>query len=491
MRELTSVHKNELDEMFGARARYDRRERTMYNHDVGTMPALISPFVGNTMPHAVVQPESEKELVDLANWARTNKLPLVPRGRATSGYGGVLPVKGGVVIDSFHLQDILSIDTENLTVTVQGGVIWKRLDEQLAKHGLTLRLYPTSYPSSTVAGWLAQGGGGLGSYEYGWFKENVVSARVVLAGGEAQEVTGDALENVADVEGTTGIISQVTLRVRPLEQEVARAAQFQTADDMVKALDAILASGVPLWSISFINPKMAELKNATPEKHLHDEPHVEHPKLPEKYIGIFVFPASRANVVNPALDEQVQAAKGKWLSDELAEHEWEDRFNLMKVKRLGPSLIPTEFIFPAAELGGVLADLTRRIKQPLVLEGMLVGSPSTGSADERQAEIIMLGFIPHDERTLGFNMAYAASLTAIKVAKEHGGQSYTTGLYFAGEAERVLGAERLATLKKHKAVVDPTDIMNPGKVFLNGVGVTKRMSLLMGTAQKFEPLIRP
>jgi Fe-S oxidoreductase len=207
--------------------------------------------------------------------------------------------------------------------------------------------------------------------------------------------------------------------------------------------------------------------------------------MPEKYIGIFVYPAGRAAAVNPALDQCVAAADGVWLSDELAHHEWEDRFNLMKVKRLGPSLIPTEFIVPAAELQGVLDDLGRRIKQPLVIEGMLVGG------DSRPAQVIMLGFIPHDERTLGFNLAYAASLTAIKVAKEHGGRAYTTGLYFAGEAEAVLGADRLARLKAHKVQVDPTDIMNPGKVFLNGVGVTKRMSLLMGTAQRFEPLVRP
>ena len=494
MRELNAAQQVDLDKLFGPRVRYDRRERTMYNHDVGVMPPLIAPFVGDTMPHAVVQPESEGELVELVKWARENKLPLVPRGRATSGYGGVLPVKGGVVIDSFHLQKIIAIDRENETVTVQGGVIWKNLDRALAKQGLTLRLYPSSYPSSTVAGWLAQGGGGLGSYEYGWFTaargsapqgENVVSARVVQADGEVRQFSGDELAMVAGVEGITGVISQVTLRVRPLEKEAVRAAQFESAVDLSQALQAVIEAKTPLWSISFINPKMAELKNASPEKHLHDEPHVERLKMPEKYIALFVYPAARTGAVDPTLDERVSGANGSWLSHELAEHEWEDRFNLMKVKRLGPSLIPTEFIVPAAELEGVLADLDRRIKQPLVLEGMLVG------AQDGPTQVIMLGFIPHDERTVGFNFAYAASLSAVKVAKEHGGGNYTTGLYFAGEAEQVLGAERLAELKTYKARVDPADMMNPGKVYLNGVGVTRRMGFLMGTAGKFEPMIRP
>lgn len=489
MRELKAAQQADLEALFGPRVRWDRRECTMYSHDIGVMPPLIGPFVGSTMPHAVVQPENEEELAQLVRWATDNKLPLIPRGRATSGYGGVLPVKGGVVIDSFHLQRILSVDPAEQTVTVQGGVVWKTLDRELEKHGLTLRLYPSSYPSSTVAGWLAQGGGGLGSYEYGWFKENVVSARVVQAGGVARTVSGDELEMIADAEGITGIISQVTLRVRSLDDQAAeqvRAAQFETADDLVRALDAIIQARIPLWSISFINPRMAELKNAAPVKHLHDEPDKEHPKMPVKYIGVFVYPTSRAETVDRALDQHVGAAAGTWLSQELADHEWEDRFNLMKVKRLGPSIIPTEFIIPAAELGGVLADLEKRIKQPLVLEGMLVGSSGA-----RETQVIMLGFIPHDERSFGYNIAFAASLVAINVAKEHGGGGYTTGLYFAGEAEQVLGTERLVRLQEYKAQVDPTDMMNPGKVFLNGVGATRRMSWMMGTAQKLEPMIRP
>jgi FAD/FMN-containing dehydrogenase len=134
MRELKAAQKTELDDLFGYRVRYDRRERTLYSHDVGVMPALISPFVGDTMPHAVVQPDGEEELVELVRWASRYRLPLVPRGRATSGYGGALPVKGGIVVDSFHMQEILDIDVENETVTVEGGVIWQRLDRELAKH---------------------------------------------------------------------------------------------------------------------------------------------------------------------------------------------------------------------------------------------------------------------------------------------------------------------------------------------------------------------
>jgi FAD/FMN-containing dehydrogenase len=79
-------------------------------------------------------------------------LPLVARGKATSGYGGVLPVEGGVVVDLWHMKSVLEIGRD--TVTVQPGISWEQLDRALAGHGRTLRLYATSYPSSTVGGWL-------------------------------------------------------------------------------------------------------------------------------------------------------------------------------------------------------------------------------------------------------------------------------------------------------------------------------------------------
>ena len=96
-------------------------------------------------------------------------------------------------------------------------MVWERLDRELAKEGLTLRLYPSSYPSSTAGGWLAQGGAGIGSFESGWFRENVVSARVVMANGEVREFAGPDLDLISDACGTTGLISEMTIRVQPLE----------------------------------------------------------------------------------------------------------------------------------------------------------------------------------------------------------------------------------------------------------------------------------
>ncbi len=475
---LKSEHKQWLKEKFHNRVSFDLMERKIYSHDVGTMPPLIKPLIGKALADAVVQPKSEDEIVELVKWAAQNRIPLVPRGKATSGYGGVLPVKGGITVDFWRMRDIVGVDKDNLTVTVQPGIVWEDLERELAKQGLALRLYPSSAPSSTVGGWLAQGGFGYGSFEYGAFRENVVSARVVLPTGEVREFSGDELDLISDAEGITGIITQITLKVKPLEEIKVVGARFTEARWLSAALNKIAEEKIPLWSVSFINPTMARLKNQRPPRLEHGHPvHEERPKLPESYLAMFAYPASREGEVKESLERIIAHNGGELLAPELAEHEWEERFKVMHIKRLGPSLIPTEVIVPLKNLSEALQDLEGSIRQPLVIEGMLA------KAEEPLA--VLLGFIPHDERSFAFNMAFGLALSAIQKAKKHGGRAYASGLYFAHEAENILGAERVRKLKEFKRRVDPQGIMNPGKVLGNGI-----MGTFMKLAGAFEPIVR-
>jgi len=476
MGRLTSNQEAWLRERFHGRVSTDRMECRIYSHDVGVMPPLVRPLIGRALADAVVQPGSEEEVVELVRWAARNRVPLVPRGKATSGYGGVLPVKGGITVDFWRMRSILEVDEENLLVTVEPGLVWEKLERELAKRGLALRLYPSSAPSSTVAGWLAQGGFGYGSFEYGSFPENVVSARVVLPNGEVREFSGDDLALIADAEGITGIITRITLRVRPLEEEVVMGVRFSEARWLAAALREVVREGVPIWSVSFINPQMARLKNQRPPKLEHGHPvEEERPAIPESYIALFVYPASRADRVTPLLEHIVARNGGERCPEGLASHEWGERFKIMHIKRLGPSLIPTEVVLPLESLGEALADLESSIHQPLVIEGMVA----------KGEQVILLGFIPHDERTFAYNMAFALSLSAIQKAKKHGGRAYASGLYFAHEARNILGAERVQRLRAFKREVDPRGIMNPGKVLGNGL-----LGLFMRTAGAFEPLVR-
>ena len=110
MAALKAAGKKFLESLFRTRVSFDRMERTLYGHDTAEIPSLVKPLVGSTVPAAVVQPASEEELVALVRWAQENHVALTPRGRGSSGYGGVLPVKGGLVVDFFHLSKLIEID---------------------------------------------------------------------------------------------------------------------------------------------------------------------------------------------------------------------------------------------------------------------------------------------------------------------------------------------------------------------------------------------
>ena len=478
---LSTADRDRLKNLLGPHVTFDRRERRLYGHDIAAMPSLVRPLVGDTTPDAVAQPTSEDQLVELVRWATDRRVPLTPRGKGSSGYGGAIPVKKGLVVDFYRMRAVLGIDEDALTATVEPGITWEQLDRELAGRGLTLRLYPTSYPSSSVGGWLAQGGAGIGSYEYGWFAENVVSARVVLAGGAVRELSGVDLGLVADAEGTTGLISQVTVRLRALEDESVTAVACADARDLQTLIDAIIAADLPVWSMVYINPRMAEMKNRAPLREHNGHPAEERVLLPAAYILTLAHRAADQATVMAALPGLVAPIQAEILSQRIAEHEWEHRFQLMIVKRLGPSLVPSEVVVPLEHLGAVMEEIEGKVDQPVVKEGVIVRHGAHG-----RPEAIILGFIPSDQRRFNYNFVFGLVLTIMDIAQRHGGRPYSTGMYFASRADAILGTERVKRLRNFKRQVDPRGVLNPGKVIASGA-LGKALSL----AGAFEPLIRP
>ena len=481
MRKFKAAHRAHLEAEFGSRVSFDRVERKLYSHDIAVFPSLFRPLIGKTLPDAIVQPENEEELKALAKWAQEQGIPLTPRGKASSGYGGVLPVKGGIVVDFYRMNRVIDIDPKGLTARIEAGVVWERLDRELAKKNLALKLYPSSYPSSTAGGWLAQGGAGIGSFEAGWFRENVASARVVLPHGEVREFAGQDLDLISDACGTTGLISEMVVRVQPLEELDVVAVGSPTANDLQGLAQFIVQKGIPIWSLSFINPKMAELKNKTPVAEHAGLPAEPKFLLPETYITILAFRKKDLDGVMGPLAEGLAATHSQQLSDDVARHEWEMRFKLMVVKRLGPSLVPAEVVLPLSSLGKALVEIEKKVRQPLVKEGVVIRRGAGGAP-----EVVILGFIPADQRKFSFNFVFGLVLTILKVAEKHGGRAYSTGLYFSQEREKLLGRERTARLEAFKREVDPGSLMNPGKA------VTPMLvARAIGFARMFESFIRP
>jgi len=463
----------ELENIAGLRLNTEIRERRLYNHDVGELPGLARVLIGDALPQAVVQPETEEGIIEVVKWAKKYNVPLVPRAAATSGYGGVVPVKGGVVLELVHYKNIIEIDREKELVTVEAGMVWQELEEKLAAYDLSLRLMPSSAPGSTVGGWLAQGGGGIGSYRYGWFEENVVAARVVTIDGEVKNLTGEELQLVSGAMGTTGIVTSITLRVKKKEDEVVFGIRAKSAGQLQTILNSITKEKLPLWHVGFINPDTVEMKNQLPPKEHHGHL-AKRSLLPSGYILLLVTSLDEAQTVKDKLTAIIEASGAEFLPQDLTRHEWEERFKPMKIKRIGPSLVPAEVVVPLNNLGATLADFEQLIKLPFAIEGTVV----------KGEEVILLGFIPHDVRRFSFNFAYALSLSVLKIACRHGGRAYASGLYLAKEARQIHGT-RFSRWIEYKAQKDPADLLNPGK--LNG---KPNFKALITMANTFEPIAR-
>jgi len=480
MAKINNQQKELLEEKYGNRISFRKIERKLYGHDVAAIPSLMKPLIGNTTPDAVIQPETEEELVEIVKWAEEKGIPLTPRGKATSGYGGAIPVKKGVVVDFHRMKNVVSVDKKALTATVQPGIVWEKLDAELAKQSLTLCLYPTSYPSSSVGGWLAQGGVGIGSYESGWFRENVVNARAVLPDGSVKEFNGSELDLLSDAEGITGLISEITIKVQPTDDLEILAIGCPDAHDLQRLVESMIKEQFPIWSLVFINPRMAELKNKAPLMEHLGHSVEQRVLLPAAYILTVAYRNKDKKEFDSKLNDLLKLCQAEILTDRIAHHEWENRYKLMVVKRLGPSLVPAEVVIPLSALGDFMAEVERKVNQPIVKEGVVVRQGTNG-----EPEVAILGFIPSDQRRFSYNFVFSLVMTIMKIAEKVGGRPYSTGLYFSKKAKKVLGEERVKRLKAFKKQIDKKSILNPGKVIKG-----KLVGLAMSVAGFFEPLIR-
>lgn len=461
-----------LVEVFGDRARNNKVERLVYSHDMGVLPEQVRKLI-NCLPDAVVQPISVDEVVTLSRLAGTEGVPVVPRGAGTSGFGGAVPARGGIVVDFSRMRRVLEIDAENMTAKVEPGVIWNDLQKELKQRGLALRIYPSSATSSTVAGWVAQGGSGYGSYLYGTCGDNIEAVEVVLPSGKLATISGHDLEKVYGLCGITGMIVAVTVKVRKDDEEFPLLAAFDSLEDAVRAMAAIKRRKLPLWSVSMSLPGFTRLKQKA----------TGHTLLPEdKYLVSMVILDSQRDMGYNPLFNIVETCGGKMMPSNLAREEWDERFYPLRFKKLGPTLVASEVIIPISSLPAFIRDIEARYKGEFVFEGTMVN-------DE---EIAVLGFMLSDERKLGFPLAYANSLDVIERAENYGGRVFALGMYFADRAKQVMGDILLQKVWQYKQKIDPAGIMNPGKVIPAGLdknAPTKLLASAMKVADAGKGLI--
>ena len=305
---------------------------------------------------ASVLPSSVEEVRSLSEVAARHSLPLVPFGARTGP--GSRATEGSILVRFDLMRAVRSPHPEEPWIEAEPGVSWLQLEDDLRPLGRGLVVYPTSAPRATVGGWLAQDGLGVGSFEYGWLWENVLSASVVLSGGEFREVPGEELKTYFGPEISKGIVVGARLGTRRAA-DVPFAAAFGDAGDLIGAVARIFEARPPLWHVAFLSPAMVRART-----------------LGDDFLLFGAYPGEREERVEEGLRGVLEHARGDALAAADAYRVWGERF--FPVAPSHPTPVPTDRVLVAVEdLANVLDQFS-----PKAVQGTVA----------RSGEVLLLAF---------------------------------------------------------------------------------------------------
>lgn len=210
----------------------------------------------DSFPDGVAYPHSERQVTTLLQYAAKHAIHLIPYGGGTSVVGHINPERGGgpvVSVDMRRMASLVDLDEESRLATFGAGVNGPDLETKLRQHGLTLGHYPQSFEYSTLGGWIATRSSGQQSYYYGRIEDLFAGGRmetpvgaIALPAFPASAAGPDLRHMVLGSEGRFGIISQATVRVRPLpEREGFYACFFRDWESGLAAVRKITQAGLP------------------------------------------------------------------------------------------------------------------------------------------------------------------------------------------------------------------------------------------------------
>ncbi|UCD08554.1 MAG: FAD-binding protein [Dehalococcoidales bacterium] len=425
--------------------------REMYSHDIGDIPPVMMKMLFRNMPDFVVQPKNVDEIQTILKVANDYKLPVTTRGAASWGFGGVIPVKGGIVIDLSPFRKISPVDVINKTVTVEAGARWSDIDITAKQSGLCLMTYPSS-KFSTVGGWIATGGIGINSFKYGHLSKQVESMKVLTAAGEIRQLypSDSEFDYYISTEGVFGIVVEATLKLRDVPYGSYPHLLYFSSDRE---------------AFSFIDRFVKELdqENFSPnvirfldENHLHDTNMTMRADIFEKKAGVLLeFSTSEDD---EEFTQYIGDRKIEGTPRYVANYLWSERLFGMKAKRLGPTILASEVIIPIQSA----ASFIKKAKKIGSYFGVEVGIDSY-IIDKNEA-LVMATFLC-DSRRMKYYMNIPLVSILTKAALNLGAKPYGLGLWNAAYINQLFDDKRKRELRDYKNRVDPNNILNPGKFF--------------------------
>lgn len=437
----------------------DKAELIAYSYDA-------TPGIPREIPGVVVFPENTKQIQELIFLARQTKTPIYPRGAGTSLSGGPVPLSKGVVVSFQKMNKILEIDPDNLTATVQPGVVVADLNSAVSKYGLLYPPDPGSMATSTVGGNVAENAGGLRGLKYGVTKHYIMGMEVVMPTGEVFRFGGKCVKNVTAYdfthlfvgsEGTLGIITEIICKLIPAPKyRKSMLATFDRLEDAGKTVTDIVRAHVI--------PATLEIMDKVTIQTVENFAKVGLPTQAEALLLIEVDGMGKDSVEWEAEKcvEIIKQNNGKYkIAETDAERDslWQARrAALPALAQVKPATILEDATVPRTKLVEMLVAVQNIAKK----YGLLIGT--FGHAGDGNLHPTLL-IDPMNKEEM--EKVHKAVDEIFEVALSLGGTlsgEHGIGVAKLKYLKNEIGRSGIETMRRIKQALDPDNILNPGKL---------------------------
>ncbi|WP_210364859.1 glycolate oxidase subunit GlcD [Bacillus sp. REN3] len=420
-----------------------------------------------SMPDAVVSPRNKEEVSQIVRICNEHNIPIVPRGSGTNLCAGTCPTEGGIVLLFKHMNKIIEIDEENLTVTVQPGVVTLDMINAVEAKGLFYPPDPSSMKISTIGGNLNENSGGLRGLKYGVTRDYVMGLEAVLPNGDIIRTGGKLAKDVAGYdftrlfvgsEGTLAVITEATLKLIPMpESKQTMLALYQDIESAAKSVSQIIAGKIIPTTLEFLDQPTLKVVEDFARIGLPTD--AKAVLLIEQDGPVEVVQRDMARIAEVCRAENavsVQVAKTEEEADALRTAR---RSALSALARLKPTTILEDATVPRSEISRMVNAINEIAEKYNVKictfghagDGNLHPTCPTDSRDHDEMERVEKAFAEIFMKSIELGGT---------ITGEHG-----VGVMKAPYLELKLGKEGIAAMKAVKQALDPNNIMNPGKIF--------------------------
>ncbi len=416
-------------------------------------------------PSAVVFAESTKDVAAAVQMAAKHQTPVIPFGTGSSLEGHLLAVQGGISIDVSRMNKVLSVNAEDLTVTVQAGVTRKAVNDAIKNEGLFFPIDPGA--DASIGGMVATRASGTNAVRYGTMRENVLALEVVTASGEIIRTGTRAKKSSAGYdltrlmvgsEGTLGVVTEITLKLYPLPEAISAAVcSFPSIEAAVRTTIQIIQVGIPIARVELIDANSIRAVNAYSKLDLNPSP-----MLLMEFHGSPASVKEQAELVQDIATEFGGTAFDWASTPEARTKLWTARHNAYFAavqSRPGCRVITTDTCVPISRLADCLLETVYEADASGI-PYFLVGHVGDGN--------FHVGYLIDPASKLEHDTAEALNHQLVKRALAMDGTctgEHGVGLHKMGFLVEEAGAGAVQMMRSIKHALDPDNIMNPGKIF--------------------------